>query len=178
LLLDTFLESYHVFSLHKKTVGRYFVSQPSTYDVSGETVRLQTTQRSLLELAERPESEWDLLAHATVEHLVGATFLLSHSVDHVAAYRFLPEAPDRTRVELVLYTEDPIGDDPARRQHYDRTLALHVKVATDEDFHEQERIQANLATGLVDEVLFGRNEPAAAHLHRWVRELVGADAPT
>jgi phenylpropionate dioxygenase-like ring-hydroxylating dioxygenase large terminal subunit len=174
LLLDTFLESYHVFSLHKQTVGRYFVSQPSTWDVSAETIRLQTTQRSLLELAERPESEWDLLAHATVEHLVGATFLLSHSVDHVAAYRFLPEAPDRTRVELVLYTEDPIGDDPARREHYERTLALHVKVATEEDFHEQERIQANLATGLVESVLFGRNEPAAAHLHRWVRELVDA----
>jgi phenylpropionate dioxygenase-like ring-hydroxylating dioxygenase large terminal subunit len=178
LLLATFLESYHVFSLHKQTVGRYFVSQPSTYDVSSETIRLQTTQKSLLELAERPESEWDLLAHATIEHLVGATFLLSHSVDHVAVYRFLPEAPDRTRVELVLYTEEPIGDDGPRREHYDRTLALHVKVATDEDFHEQERIQANLASGAVPEVLFGRNEPAAIHLHRWVGELLAAAPPS
>jgi phenylpropionate dioxygenase-like ring-hydroxylating dioxygenase large terminal subunit len=177
LLVDTFLESYHVFALHKQTVGRWFLSQPSTYDVSADTIRLQTTQKSLLGLAERPESEWDLLAHATIEYLVGANFLLSHSIDHVAAYRFVPEAPDRTRVELVLYTEEPIGDEAARREHYDRTLALHVKVATDEDFDEQERIQANLASGAVPEVLFGRNEPAAAHLHRWVHELLAAAPP-
>jgi phenylpropionate dioxygenase-like ring-hydroxylating dioxygenase large terminal subunit len=177
LLLDTFLESYHVFALHKQTVGRWFVSQPSTYDVSADTIRFQTTQKSLLQLAERPESEWDLLGHATVEYLVGANFLLSHSVDHVAAYRFVPEAPDRTRVELVLYTESPIGDEGPRREHYERTLALHVKVATDEDFHEQERIQANLASGAVPEVLFGRNEPAAAHLHRRVHELLAAAPP-
>ena len=30
LLVDTFLESYHVFSLHRKTVGKYYLSQPMT----------------------------------------------------------------------------------------------------------------------------------------------------
>ena len=107
---------------------------------------------------------------------IGPTWQVETNPDHTSEVEvtFTAETSDRTRVELVLYTEQPIGDEGARREHYDRTLALHVKVATDEDFHEQERIQANLASGVVPDVLFGRNEPAAAHLHRWVADLLAA----
>ena len=89
LLVDTFLESYHVFSLHRSTVGRYYLSQPMTYRGYGPNLRFQTCQKSILDLAEAPEDEWDLLSRATVEYLIAPNTILSHSVDHFAVYQFL-----------------------------------------------------------------------------------------
>ena len=42
---------------------------------------------------------------------------------------------------------------------------------TNEDFIQQEAIQRSLASGLVKETIFGRNEPAAIHFHTAMREL-------
>ncbi|WP_419926306.1 aromatic ring-hydroxylating oxygenase subunit alpha [Candidatus Poriferisocius sp.] len=170
LLVDTFLESYHVFSLHRSTVGRYYLSQPMTYQGYGPNLRFQTCQKSVLELAEVPEDEWDLLSRATVEYLIAPNTILSHSVDHFAVYQFLPTAVDRTDVTMTLYTPEPPTDRTQR--HYERTLELHQEVGADEDFPQAVKIQQSLDSGLVDETLVGRHEVALIHFHQALDELL------
>lgn len=170
LLVDTFLESYHVFSLHRTTVGRYYLSQPMTYRGYGPNLRFQTCQKSILELAEAPEDQWDLLSRATVEYLIAPNTILSHSVDHFAVYQFLPTAADHTDVTMNLYTPEPVTD--RSRPHYERTLELHQKVGAGEDFPQAVKIQQSLDSGLVAETLVGRHEVALIHFHQALDKLL------
>ena len=89
----------------------------------------------------------------------------------MAVYRFLPCSVDETVAELTIYTPKPVESD-ADHAHYRRTLELHQKVSGGEDFILQEAIQRSLSTGLVEETIFGRNEPAAIHFHTAMRELL------
>ena len=170
LLVDTFLESYHVFSLHRTTVGRYYLSQPMTYRGYGPNLRFQTCQKSILELAEAPEEQWDLLSRATVEYLIAPNTILSHSVDHFAVYQFLPTAVDHTDVTMTLYTPEPVTDQT--RPHYERTLELHQKVGAGEDFPQAVKIQQSLDSGLVEETLIGRHEVALIHFHQALDQML------
>ena len=174
LLVDTFLESYHVFSLHRTTVGRYYLSQPMTYQGYGPNLRFQTCQKSILELAETPENEWDLLSRATVEYLIAPNTILSHSVDHFAVYQFLPTAVDHTDVTMTLYTPEPVTE--RTRPHYERTLELHQKVGAGEDFPQAVKIQRSMESGLVDETLVGRHEVALIHFHQALDSLLNGQS--
>ena len=170
LLVDTFLESYHVFSLHRTTVGRYYLSQPMTYKGYGPNLRFQTCQKSILELGEAPEEEWELLSRATVEYLIAPNTILSHSVDHFAVYQFLPTAVDHTDITMTLYTPESVTD--RTRPHYERTLELHQRVGASEDFPQAVKIQQSLASGLVTETLVGRHEVALIHFHQALDQLL------
>ena len=165
LLIDTFLESYHVPRLHQDTVARYYLDRPSTWDEWPDALRFQTSQRSLLEVADSPEDEWNLLERSSVLYLLPPNLVLSFSVDHVAAYWFHPTGPATTSVSCRLYA--PADSMPAPDQAA-RTLALHERVSGGEDFEQQERLHASLATGSLDQVIFGRNEGPAIWFHQWL----------
>jgi phenylpropionate dioxygenase-like ring-hydroxylating dioxygenase large terminal subunit len=171
LILDTFLEAYHVFALHKTTVARYFITAPSTFEPFGPNLRYLSLQKNFPELAQLPEDQWDLDARATIEYFIAPNTILSHSIDHLAVYRFLPQSVDDTISEMTVYTPAPVTTDEGRT-HYDRTIELHKKVSGGEDFITQERIQRSLASGMVAETIFGRNEPAAIHFHEQLRALL------
>lgn len=171
LLIDTFLETYHVAALHADTVARHFLVRPSMFAAFGPHIRFHSLMKSVLTLRDRPESEWDLLAHGTVEYFIAPNVVLNYSVDHLAVYRFVPLAADRTRATLTMYTPREITTD-TETTHYRRTLALHQRVSGGQDFTKQEQIQRTLGSGALDHIVFGRNEPAAIHFHRTTRALL------
>ena len=172
LILDTFLEAYHVFALHSRSVARYYLVAPSTWDPFGPNLRYHSLQKNFLELKDLPEDQWDLESRGTIEYFIAPNTILSHSVDHMAVYRFLPRSVDETVAELTIYTPKPVESE-VDQNHYRRTLELHQRVSGGEDFVQQEAIQRALASGLVKETIFGRNEPAAIHFHNALRELLG-----
>jgi phenylpropionate dioxygenase-like ring-hydroxylating dioxygenase large terminal subunit len=171
LLVDTFLETYHVFALHADTVARYFLVRPSAFAPFGPNLRFHSLQKSLLDLRDTDPSQWELLPHGTLEYLIAPATVLSHSVDHLAMYRFVPHAADRTTVELTLSTPDPVETEP-QRTHFRRTLELHQRVSGDQDFTQQVKIQRSMTSGRMDGVILGRNEPAAIHFHHMLWRLV------
>ena len=171
LMLDTFLEAYHVFALHRRSVARYYITAPSTFDPFGPNLRYHSLQKNFPELKDLAEDQWDLASRGTIEYFIAPNTILSHSVDHLAVYRFLPTAVDETIAEMTIYTPKPVESE-ADHEHYRRTLELHQKVSGGEDFIQQEGIQRSLASGLVKETIFGRNEPAAIHFHTALRELL------
>ncbi len=173
LLLDTFLETYHVPTLHPTTVARHFLARPSVMQAFGPNVRFHSLMRSILELAGTPEDDWSLLPHGTVEYVVAPNTVFNFSVDHLALYQFHPLAPDRTRSVLTLYTAEPVAPDDAQTaEHFRRTLRLHERVSGGEDFVLQEQIHRALRSGLQGSVTFGRNEPAAIAFHQGLDALL------
>jgi phenylpropionate dioxygenase-like ring-hydroxylating dioxygenase large terminal subunit len=165
LVLDTFLESYHVFSLHRKTVHPWYFSQPMIYDGWGCNLRFPVARRTIQELDGRPEEDWRLTDHATVQWLVASNALLTHTRDHVLLWRFTSAQPNRCEVRTSFYSTSPAEteeDEERLSAAFDRQL----RVTGDEDFPAQERIQSVLDSGALPEIVLGRNEVAPIHFHR------------
>ena len=60
LVIDTFLESYHLSALHASTVNPILHTNLGTFDAYGRNLRLIAARRTIGKLRELPESEWNL----------------------------------------------------------------------------------------------------------------------
>jgi len=184
LALATFLESYHVFSLHRETVDPWYLSHPMIYDGWGPNLRFPVARRSIRDLADRPETDWKLGDDATLQWLVGSTRLVTHTRNTALLWQFEAPAPGRCEIRTSFYStaraRAPIwATSPALAEDDGRELlvaafALQLRVTGEEDFPAQEGAQRVLASGQLPEVWFGRNEVAAIHFHRNLHEQLGA----
>jgi len=173
LALETFLESYHVFSLHRESVHPWYFSQPMAFDGFGPNLRFPVVRRSLAELAAKPEAEWRLVDHATLQWLVAPNALISTTRDELLLWRFFSPEPGRCVAVTSFYSAHAPGAE-AERERLARAFELQMRVTGAEDFPMQESVQAGFGAGNREQ-LFGRNEVAAIHFHRALRELL-ADA--
>ena len=73
-------------------------------------------------------------------------------------------SPDETDLVLATYSWSALEDDAALAVAQ-KTFELLWTITIDEDVWAQERSQRNFESGLVDEVVFGANEPALHRLH-------------
>jgi phenylpropionate dioxygenase-like ring-hydroxylating dioxygenase large terminal subunit len=175
LLLDTFMESYHVFALHGASVGPDYPGHVMVFDAFGPHLRIPVPRASLLDFATRPRTEWSLLPHATVQYHLSPNAMVNHTVDHLILWRFVPRSVDLTVAEMSMYVlarEPADADDAVWRKAMDDWFELHDAVTRDEDYPESERIQRVLASGRVPSTTLGRNEGAVQHFHRTIRERV------
>ena len=174
LLLDTFMESYHVFALHGASVGPDYPGHVMVHDAFGPHLRIPVPRASILDLADRPRDEWDLLAHATVQYHMSPNVMVNHTIDHFILWRFVPLAVDRTIAEMTMYV--PTASQHMRDDAWEKSMRdwfdLHDAVTRDEDYPESERIQRVLDSGRVTENVLGRNEGAVQHFQRTIRDAV------
>lgn len=173
LVIDTFLEAYHIFSLHKQSIAPQYFSTGALFDAYGPHSRFIGVRRSILDLVGTPEASWSILPHATVHYVLAPNALLVHQLDHFELWRVFPLGVDRSLVHTGLYAPAPPDDERAQR-YWRKNLDLVLQVTTEEDFPQCERIQADLAAGAADELIFGRNEPALAHFHRSLSAMLSA----
>src|SRR5581483_729299 len=164
-VVDTFLEAYHIFSLHKQSIAPQYFSTGGLFDAYGPHCRYIGVRRSILDLLGAPEETWSMLPHATIHYVFAPNALLVHQLDHFELWRVFPLGVDRCLVHTGIYAPAPAQDERAQR-YWRKNLDAVLRVTTEEDFPQCERIQADLAAGAADELIFGRNEPALAHFHR------------
>ncbi len=82
------------------------------------------------------------------------------------------ETVDRSQIEFAFYSPQPATTDKARA-YWKKNYDLAVKTVLDEDFALGERMQRGFMSGLQDEVIYGRNEPALIHFHQRLRAVLG-----
>lgn len=175
LLLETFLESLHVFSLHRETVHPHYFSLPMVADPIGPHLRFPVARRTLASLREQPESTWRLVDHATVQWYLAPNGLLSATRDYALLWRFESPEPSRARVETRFYTARPVTDERERKR-FDDSFALQLRVTGAEDFPMQEKIQRGLDAGAAEELVVGTNEIGVVHFHETLARLLAGDA--
>jgi phenylpropionate dioxygenase-like ring-hydroxylating dioxygenase large terminal subunit len=164
LVLDTFLESYHVFSLHRESVHPWYFSHPMLYDGWGPNLRFIVARRSIEGLREHPEADWRLADHATIQWLIAPNALLTYTRDYVLLWRFFSSAPNRCEIRTSLYSLTPAQSD-AERKRLDAAFDLQMRVAGNEDFPAQERVQGVIDSGALPQLVLGANEVATIHFH-------------
>ena len=160
LTIDTFTEPYHIPWLHKDSIAPLYLFDRWIHDADGPHQRFIGCRKSILdELAKPDEADWELLPHATLQYLLIPDAVLVHQMDHLEPWRLTPLAPDRTLVRTSVYSPPNATKPP---EYFVKSLDMLLGVTNTEDFPMQERVQRNLASGAVPEVVYGKMEPALA----------------
>jgi phenylpropionate dioxygenase-like ring-hydroxylating dioxygenase large terminal subunit len=162
LLLETFFESYHVFALHRESLGPLYTGLASPAHGFGPHNRVIVPMASILGLADQPPASWELLPHAVVQYFIAPDLIVSNLYGHVNTWRFVPRGPGATEVVHTLYTRGEVVD-PDERESYHRRFESARAITGLEDYPESERVHRNLDSGRVAHTLIGRNE-AGVHL--------------
>lgn len=170
LVVDTFLETYHIRVLHPVTLDWLLHSNIGAFEAFGRNSRSIYVRRSIEELRELPESHWDLIHHTTIVYVLFPNTVFIVQQDHLEMWRVYPvgDDPDRARMYVQLYTPEPALTDSEKR-HWDRNMDLLMAIVQEEDFPNGENIQQGFYSGAQEHVTYGRNEPALGHYHESIK---------
>jgi phenylpropionate dioxygenase-like ring-hydroxylating dioxygenase large terminal subunit len=178
LIHDTFTETYHVFSLHRDTLAPDMLSTPFVGERFGPHTRGVVMRKEVISLLERPREEWALKPFASIVYLLFPSVVINLPMSgHAELWEIYPESddPHRTRVSVRFYV--PAAEAIAeRRSFWDANVRFTERVVFEEDFGQQQDIHRSLRTGLMPEVVYGRNEPALIHHHQQVEQALAARA--
>lgn len=162
-LFDTFSETYHIRTLHRETLGGMFHSE-SLFEPFGRHQMLTGVRSDVSDEFTKPRDEWDLLPYGTIQYFLVPSGLIVHQVDHLEVWNIEPLAVDRSRFTTSVYAPaEPQSE--GSRQYFVKNLDLLLHVTGTEDFPLVEQIQANLASGALDTLVYGKIEPALSHFH-------------
>lgn len=175
---ETFLEAYHIFALHRDSLAHEVMTAPMLTDTMGPHGRGLLMGRKAPQLLERPASEWRFSRHANLVYWIFPNSVLSMPMTgHAELWQFYPEGPDRTRVHTRFYTPKALATEQEAK-FWNGIVDFTVSVVTREDFAQQEGIFANIKTGQLPEIYFGRNEPALIHYHQSLQRALDAAQAT
>ena len=173
LVIDTFLEVYHVPVLHEQTLGELIYGDYSLFDAYREHGRMIVTRTTVDDIDGQDRDDWQFLPHSTIVWALQPSTILIYQQDHAQLYQARPGShPGESIITVSVYVpEDTAHDD----SHWQKNFDLLVKVTDTEDFVTCAGIQRGFASSAQDAVTFGANEPLLAHYERSLNQLVDAD---
>jgi phenylpropionate dioxygenase-like ring-hydroxylating dioxygenase large terminal subunit len=171
--LDTFAENYHFATVHSTTFATVAHSNCTVFDSFGQHHRLVFPLRAIDDVADTPEDEWAPLDRLVVIYAIYPNIVLSVTAVNGEIFRVYPGA---SAGESTTYHQNswrfPLDNDEARAGA-DAVFEYAHHTVRDEDYALAERLQANLDTGLLPHLLFGRNEPGLHHRHAVITRALG-----
>lgn len=174
LIMDAFLESYHVQRLHAPTIGKFFADGVTAADVLGRHQRSAVGRTD--HLAEIDHQDWPALrAVITFAYQLFPATIMIMSPDYVNLMVLMPQSVGRTLVEdFMLIPQAPAT--PEEEDHWARSWTLLDEgVFAAEDYRAAVLGQEGLATGVVKALTLGTLESGIRHFHDQVQAALGSD---
>ena len=152
LVLEPFLEGYHVQRLHARTVGPLFADVPNVVEKLGVNIRQISGKMNYTpECLDIPGEN----IHASVTHAynIFPNCVVVTSPYYISVMFIMPKAKDRTIVDYYMLTRAP-ADNPKAVELYKKSYDMIIGVFGGEDFRAAEISQTGLETGAMDEVVY------------------------
>jgi nitrite reductase/ring-hydroxylating ferredoxin subunit len=169
LIMDAFLESYHVQRLHAGTIGKFFADGITAGD------RLGIHQRSAVGrteyLAGIEEGDWPALRRAiTFAYQLFPATIVIMSPDYVNLMVLMPQAVGRTLVENFMLIPRAVAS-AEEELHWQRSWTLLDEgTFGSEDFRAAALGQEGLASGALSHLTLGTLETGIRHFHDEVEQ--------
>lgn len=172
LIMDAFLESYHVQRLHASTIGPFFQDGIASGDTIGAHQRSAVGREAALEaLAAR---DWPTLRSAiTYTYQLFPGTVLIVSPDYMNLMVLMPQAHDRVLVEDFMLIPEPPTTEKALK-HWEKSWnLLDDGVFAAEDFRAAALGQQGLQSGALDRITLGTLEAGIRRFHDSVEAALG-----
>ena len=158
LIVDAFLDGYHIKRLHRDSVYRFFHDNVNIADAFPPHVRSVVARKGLEGARATPREEWSFRSVLSLTYFVFPNTVLVFHPDWVSRITLFPLAVDETLfTHTMIVPADADTDD--RRAHWDKTWRLiHENVFEREDMAAAEWIQSGLDSGANESFSCGRFE--------------------
>jgi glycine betaine catabolism A len=175
LIMDAFLESYHVQRLHAPTIGKFFADGVTAADTLGVHQRSAVGRTD--HLAEVDHQDWAALRRViTFAYQLFPATILIMSPDYVNLMVLMPQSVGRTLVEdFMLIPEPPASAE--EEDHWARSWALLDEgVFAGEDYRAASLGQEGLSAGVLKHLTLGTLESGIRNFHDQVEKAIGRPA--
>jgi len=195
---DTFGETYHFARLHRNTLGNIFHGDALHYEIFGRNHRFVFPSKGIGSLRRKPETEWTTEGVTTVLYYLFPNIQITMAERQITLFRIypVPGDPSRSRTRMSHYFSTKalaqIADgtktviaadnvyDPAARDGNaiiapEASMEIVNSTVENEDYRMGESTQRNIESGLIEHLVFGRNEPALHHYHNTFRAALGME---
>lgn len=193
---DTFGENYHFKRLHRDTLNRMAVGDAHVFEAIGNCSRLVFASKGIEKLRLKPKDQWRIDKATTVLYYLFPNIQMTVSERQVTLFRIYADQKraNSSTTEVTHYfspqalemidnggktviDEANVYDPQARDGNAILSPAAAMEVINStlekEDFKMAEMTQRSAESGLLQHVIFGRNEPALHHFHNSIRASVG-----
>jgi glycine betaine catabolism A len=167
LIMDAFLESYHVTRLHSSSIGKFFADGVTAADTIGPHTRSAVGRAEYLSGIDH--GDWAALRSAiTFAYQLFPATVIVVSPDYVNVMTLMPQSVGRTLVENFMLIPEPPASEEAERHWEKSWTLLDEGTFGGEDFRAAALGQEGIASGSIDKVTLGLLETGIKTFHEQV----------
>tara|TARA_R110001606_G_scaffold216728_1_gene364616 strand:- start:3755 stop:4912 length:1158 start_codon:yes stop_codon:yes gene_type:complete len=170
LVIDAFLEGYHVTRLHANSVGQMFTEYVNGVDPIGRHIR-QLSGRGNFDNSKVGATYGAVRNTTVISYLLFPNTIIITSPSYVSVMIVVPVSEHESHIDYYMLT-DRAPASPKEEAHFQRSFDLIDKVFGEEDFQAATWGQEGLSTGAIDHLLLGGLEQALRMFHDRIEELL------